>query len=372
MGAREAPQGPDAGLQGPAFGPAQGPIPASGPSASRGVGAIGTMGAALPSLAGQILPSPFFLAPVAGYSDAAFRSICYELGAGICYTEMVSAEALVRNNRKTEVLMERSEAETRYAIQLFGANPDSLARAAERASRLNPLAIDLNCGCPVPKIVKSGAGSALLRNPKLLGGIVKAMAGASPVPVTVKIRKGWDEASVNYRETAMAAVEAGATAVTLHGRTRAQGYSGSADWAAIADLAALLASAGIPVFGSGDAFDAESSLKMLLTTGVRGVMIARGAMGNPFVFAQAKALWLGKAYDEPTPALIAEIATRHLSRAAQFMGEDTACREFRKHFCAYSKGLPGGADLRNRAVRCSSLREFFEIIGSVTKIVLNN
>ncbi|TXT50759.1 MAG: tRNA-dihydrouridine synthase [Spirochaetes bacterium] len=322
-------------------------------------------GLGLPVLAGLTLPSPFFLAPVAGYSDAAFRSICFELGAGLCYTEMVSAEALIRNNGKTEILMERSEAETRYAIQLFGAKPESLAKAVEKAAAHKPLAIDLNCGCPVPKIVKSGAGSALLRDPKLLGTIVKAMTGASSVPVTVKIRTGWDETSINYLETAMAAVEAGASAVTLHGRTRAQGYAGKADWEAIRALAAALSPLGIPVYGSGDAFDAQSALGHLASGGVQGVMIARGAMGNPYIFAQALALWQNRPYQEPSPREIAQTASRHLRRAAAFMGEDTACREFRKHFCAYSKGLPGGSELRNRAVRCSSLAEFQAIIAAL-------
>ena len=311
-----------------------------------------------PAFAGVRLPNPFFLAPVAGYSDAAFRSVCYEMGAALCYTEMVSSEALTRNHPKTKQLLERFEAEERYAIQLFGANPEVLGRAAAAVSAFKPLLIDLNCGCPVPKIVRTGAGSSLLKSPKLIGEIVAAMRSETDIPVTVKIRKGWDEDSVNFLETAAAAVEAGAVAVTLHGRTRAQGYGGVADWAAIAALASALAPAGVPVFGSGDVFSAAAALRMLTETGCAGVMIARGAMGSPFIFAEVAALWEGKPIPAFSDAEVAAVAVKHLERSVRFLGEKTACIEFRKHFCAYSKGRPRGAALRERAVRCSTVAEF--------------
>lgn len=312
-----------------------------------------------PAIAGVSLQSPFFLAPVAGYSDAAFRSVCYEAGAALCYTEMVSSEALVRNHPKTKLLLERSPAETSYAIQLFGSKPEVLARAAGMAAVWKPLIIDLNCGCPVPKIVKAGSGSALMKDPELVRAIVSAMRNASDIPVTVKIRKGWDESSVNYIETAEAAVSGGAAAVTLHGRTRAQGYAGKADWEAIRLLASRL---DVPVFGSGDVYDAKSALRMLDETGCEGVMIARGAMGDPFVFSRAKALWEGKPAPAFTNADVARVARTHLERAIFFFGEKTACIEFRKQFCAYSKGLPGGAPLRERAVRCSTMEEFDAVL----------
>jgi len=316
-----------------------------------------------PALAGFPLRGPFFLAPVAGYSDAAFRSVCYELGAALCYTEMVSSEALTRDHPKTKLLLERSEAEDRYAVQLFGAKPEVLARAAAIVSAHKPLVIDLNCGCPVPKIVRTGAGSSLLKDPSHIHAIVKAMREATDIPVTVKIRKGWDEASVNFIETASAAVEAGASAVTLHGRTKAQAYAGKADWASIAALVSALSPAGIPVFGSGDVFSAKAAVAMLAETGCSGVMIARGAMGNPFIFAEAAALRDGREIPPYSNAEIAGYARKHLERSIRFLGEKSACIEFRKHFCAYSKGRPGGAALRGRAVHCSTMAEYEVLLG---------
>ncbi len=314
-----------------------------------------------PAFAGVRLPNPFFLAPVAGYSDAAFRSVCFEMGAALCYTEMVSAEALTRNHPKTKLLLDHSDSEERYAIQLFGAKPEVLARAAALASAYAPLIIDLNCGCPVPKIVRAGAGSSLLKNPKLIGEIVAAMRSETDIPITVKIRKGWDENSVNFLETADAAVRAGAAAVTLHGRTRAQGYGGKADWASIATLVAAIRPSGVPVFGSGDVFGARAALRMLAETDCAGVMVARGAMGNPFIFAELAALWEGKPIPAFSDAEVAALAARHLERSVNFLGEKTACVEFRKQFCAYSKGRPQGAALRERAVHCSTVAEFREV-----------
>lgn len=312
-----------------------------------------------PAVAGVVLQSPFFLAPVAGYSDAAFRSVCYEQGAALCYTEMVSSEALIRNHPKTRFLLARTEVEDRYAIQLFGSKPEVLARAAAIVADYRPLVIDLNCGCPVPKIVRTGAGSSLLKDPNLIHAIVKAMAEATDIPVTVKIRKGWDEGSVNFLETAQAAVEAGAVAVTLHGRTRTQGYSGKADWGSIATLASVL---DVPVFGSGDVFSAAAAIRMLSETSCSGVMIARGAMGNPFVFAEAQALWEGREAPVFSDAQVARIAKKHLELAVRFLGEKTACIEFRKQFCAYTKGRPRGAALRERAVHCSTVAEFAAVL----------
>ncbi len=315
-----------------------------------------------PALAGAFLRSPFFLAPVAGYSDAAFRSLCFEQGAALCYTEMVSSEALVRGHPKTRILLERDPVESIFSIQLFGSKPDVLARAVTMVAGDAPLVIDLNCGCPVPKIVRTGAGSSLLKNPGLIRDIVTAMRSASDIPITVKIRKGWDDDSINYLETADAAVQGGAIAVTLHGRTRAQGYSGKADWKAIADLTAAMAPRGIQVFGSGDAFSAASAMALLESTKCAGVMIARGAMGNPFIFADVDALWRGLPLPLRSDAEIAAVAMTHLERSVRFMGEKLACLEFRKHFCAYTKGRPRGALLRENAVRCSKVGEFKEVL----------
>ncbi len=304
------------------------------------------------------LPGNLFLAPVAGYSDLAFRSVCFGLGADLCYTEMVSSEALVRGHPKTGLLMDRAPNESRYAIQLFGSKPEVLAAAAVMAAERGPALIDLNCGCPVPKIVKSGSGSALMRKPGLVAEIVGAMSaalGPGGPPVTVKIRLGWDAASVNFLEVARLAVEAGAAAVTLHARTKAQGYSGKADWPAIAALAREL---DVPVFGSGDAFSAGDAARMLRETGCDGVMIARGAMGYPFVFREAKAILAGLAPEPPTMAERVEAARAHLRLSVAALGERTACAEFRKQLCSYSKGTVGGAALRSEVVRARSEAEF--------------
>lgn len=305
-----------------------------------------------------LLPGGLFLAPVAGYSDAAFRSVCVSFGADLCYTEMVSSEALTRGHTKTGVLLARVENEVRFAVQLFGADPSVLARATALVAPLGPVLIDLNCGCPVPKIVRTGAGSALGRNPGRIRDLVRAMRDACDVPVTVKIRTGWDDGSINYREQAAAAVEGGAAAVTLHARTRAQGYSGEAAWDTIALLVRELP---VPVFGSGDVFSHRDVTEMLGRTGCAGVMIARGAIGNPFVFAEARAVLEGSAIPEFDGRMRAGTALRHLDLSIRFMGGRTACVEFRKQYCAYTKGVPGGAGLRARAVQASTREDYLPL-----------
>jgi len=310
-----------------------------------------------------LLPGNLFLAPVAGYSDAAYRSVCLAESADFCYTEMVSSEALIREHRKTATLMERAPNERIFAIQLFGSDPEVLAKAALLALEWKPFVIDLNCGCPVPKVVKTGAGSALLRDPSRLEAICRAMSRAlegSGVPLTAKIRLGWDEASVNWQVTSAAAVAGGAAAVTLHARTRAQGYAGKADWSA---LAALVAHLEVPVFGSGDVTTGPEARRMLEETGAAGVMIARGAMGNPFIFAEARAALEGGSPPRLGRQHRLEAARRHLELSAGFLGERQACLEFRKHFCAYTKGERQGASLRAEAVRATSLAEFDLLFG---------
>lgn len=307
---------------------------------------------------GVEIPGNVFLAPVAGYSDAAFRSVCFSLGADLCYTEMVSAEALTRGHPKTGLLLDRAPDETRYAIQLFGSRPDALAAAALVAAERGPAFIDLNCGCPVPKIVRSGAGSALMKSPRLIRDILAAMRaalGAGGPPLTAKIRSGWDEGSVNYREAAEAAVDGGAAAVTLHARTRAQGYAGTADWAQIADLVSRLS---VPVFGSGDVRSPGDAARMAADTGCAGVLIARAAMGDPFIFREAKAEMEGRAAPAASTGERVDAARRHLAAAARFLGERTACVEFRKQFCAYTRGAPGGAELRAAGVKAIAVEDF--------------
>jgi len=338
------------------------------------------------------IPGNLFLAPVAGYTDRAFRSICTEEGANFSFTELVSAEALYRNygrygltlpdsspssssvpppNRWFEVrvnssinLVKRGENEKLYAVQLFGGESESIYKAASLLAPLKPDAVDINAGCPVPKVVKNNAGSALMKNPTNLGKIVEAAVRASRehlngIPVTIKIRSGWDSKSINYAECARIAVEAGASMISLHPRTRAQNYSGKSDWTHIADLVTRLA---VPVCGSGDLYTPEDAKNMLQETGCAAVMFARGAMGNPFIFSAARSFLETGEWESASFFARINAAMRHLEMLAADIGERTACLEMRKQFCAYTKGITGGAALRDKAVHASSIAEYKQII----------
>ncbi len=312
------------------------------------------------------LSGNIFLAPVAGYSDRSFRSICVEHGAAFTYTEMVSAEALVRNNLKTEILMRRAENETAYAVQVFGGEPETVADGAKIIlEKTNCECIDINCGCPVPKIIKTGAGSALTRDPERLYNVVKAVVQiAGDIPVTVKIRSGWDENHITWKEAALAALDAGVSAITMHARTRAQGYEGKSDWSKIKELTALAAGK-IPIFGSGDLFTPEDAERMLSETGCDGVMFARGAMGNPFIFDKTiQLLTTGKYDDIPVQKRI-ETGFRELLNLSNDIGEKSACLEMRKRFCAYSKGINGGAAIREKIVKAQTISDYKELFNSV-------
>lgn len=318
------------------------------------------------------LKGNIFLAPVAGYSDVAFRSVCVENGACFTYTEMVSAEALVRNNQKTLTLMRRAFNETAYAVQIFGGEPDVMARAARIViENVGCEVIDINCGCPVPKIVRTGAGAALTRDPDRLHKVVSAVVGAcggSPasggIPVTVKIRSGWEQKQITWREAAQAALDAGASAITIHPRTRAQGYEGHSDWDIMAALVEEV-SGRVPVFGSGDLFKPDDARRMLEHTKVDGVMFARGAMGNPFIFRDTTSLLTTGKY-EPVPAR-ERIKTgfMELERLAGETSENHACLEMRKRFSAYSKGIENGAALRARIVHAATIQDYRDIFSSV-------
>jgi len=316
------------------------------------------------------LPGNIFLAPVAGYTDRIFRSICSDYGADFSCTELASAEALVRGGRATLDLVRRGESEKRYAVQLFGHDPETMYRAALALAPFHPEAVDINCGCPVPKVVKTGAGSALMKDPALLGRIVEAVVKAAGealggAPVTIKMRSGWDSRSLNYRECALIAAEAGASMVTLHPRTRSQGYGGKSDWSHIADLVSRLH---IPVTGSGDLYSPEDAGRMLGETGCAAVMFARGAEGNPFIFPATRSFlstgaWQPVAFEERIA-----VAFRHLTLLAADIGEKAACKEMRKQFCAYTKGPPGkkgepgSASLRNRLVFAETIEDFRSIL----------
>jgi nifR3 family TIM-barrel protein len=336
---------------------------------------------------------------VAGYTDRAFRSICAEAGADLCFTELVSAEALVRNpahyglspNPKADPemscpktyggtlsetvhpLLARGKSEKYYAIQLFGAEPDTLGRACRLLAPLEPDLVDLNAGCPVPKVVKNGAGSALMRDPLRLGKALEAMvrAGAEKpggVPVSVKMRSGWDASSKNYAECARIAVESGAAMVSLHPRTRSQMYGGKSDWSCIADLVTRLP---VPVAGSGDLYGPEDAKRMLEETGCAALMFARGAMGNPFIFSATKSLLMQGSWNPPDTENRLKAGLAHLQMLAEDIGEKTACLEMRKQFCAYTKGvmgLPGvagGARLRERLVHAETIAQYREIISQI-------
>ncbi|MCL2180257.1 MAG: tRNA dihydrouridine synthase DusB [Treponema sp.] len=339
------------------------------------------------------LPGNLFLAPVAGYTDRAFRSICAEEGACFSFTELVSAEALYRNYGRYGLdvnesslntaanLVRRGASEKRYAVQLFGAQSESIYKAASLLAPLYPDAVDINAGCPVPKVVKNGAGSALMKDPANIGRIVEAAVRASRdclggVPVTVKIRSGWDSASLNYAECARIAVEAGAQMISLHPRTRAQHYGGRSDWSHIADLVTRI---NVPVTGSGDLYTPHDAKRMLLETGCAAVMFARGAMGNPFIFSETRSLLEADADScaESSAEFCANgmpgavhvsfsarmaAALRHLEMLAADIGERAACLEMRKQFCAYTKGIPGGAALRDKAVHAQTIEEYRQIV----------
>ncbi len=304
------------------------------------------------------LKGNLFLAPIAGYSDAAFRTICIRFGASLVFTEMISCEALARGNSKTLDLLKRGEEEIFWGIQLFSGNIDSLARSIGVVNRYNPTIIDLNCGCSVPKVVKTGAGAALLKQPGKLYKMLKTMKNETEIPISIKIRSGWDSDSINYLEIGKLAEEAGLAMITLHPRTRTQGFSGKADWEHIRKLKEVIS---IPVVGSGDLFSAEDIRKMFALTKCDAAMIARGAFGNPFIFREyiqtQNGISIPTTFEEKL-----EVALEHLKLAILFKGEKLACKDMRKHIVAYSKGMPESASFRNKIIRAESFKEYEQII----------
>ena len=284
------------------------------------------------------------LAPMAGVCDAPFRRICKEMGCGLVYTEMISAMALVYDNRRTLEMIRIFDDERPVAVQLFGSDPDVMARAAATVEQLGADILDINMGCPAPKIVRSGEGAALMCRPGLAWEIVRAVRAACTVPVTVKIRKGWDEETANAVEFAMGCVEAGADAVAVHGRTRAEGYSGAADWSVIARVAQAVP---VPVLGNGDVDSPEAATRMLDETGCAAVMVGRGALGNPWIFRRALSyLSTGQLLPEPEPCERIAMAMRHLSDVAAFKGDEAAASQMRKHLAWHVRGLRGAARVR--------------------------
>ena len=287
-----------------------------------------------------------FLGPMAGVTDLPFRLLCKEKGADLVYTEMVSAKGVQYNNKNTEGLLRIAEEERPAALQLFGADPDILRETARRLEHRNFDILDINMGCPVPKVVNNGEGSALMKNPELIGEIVRKLVEGYSKPVTVKIRKGFQEDSNNAVEIARIAEANGAAAIAVHARTREQYYSGKADWEVIRSVKEAVS---VPVIGSGDVFTVQDAKRMIDRTGCDAIMLARGTRGNPWIFSQIKAyLKDGTILPKPEFREVHEMILRHGALSVEYKGEFIGIREMRKHVAWYTTGYPGSARFRSR------------------------
>lgn len=305
------------------------------------------------------------LAPMAGVTDRAFRMIAKDYGAGLAFTEMISDQGLVYNQKKTVELADITGELKPVAVQIFGSEVEPMAEAARRVEQSGADIIDINMGCPTPKIVRNGEGAALMLDLPQARQIIRAVVRAVKVPVTIKMRRGWDDGHLNYLDLGRIAEEEGAQAVTLHGRTREQFYSGTADWDSIRKLKEVLT---IPVIGNGDIWTAGDALKMIDHTGCDAVMIARGAMGNPFIFREAiELVENGRKTDIPSMDEKIQTAIKHLDLVCQFKGEYVGIREMRKHFSWYIKGIHGAARLREKINQAITREQMEEILSSLKR-----
>ena len=309
------------------------------------------------------LENRYILGPMAGVTDLPFRLLCKEQGAGLLCMEMVSAKAIYYNNRNTESLLEIHPDETPVSLQLFGSDPKIMSEMAKRIEERPFAILDVNMGCPVPKVVRNGEGSALMKEPKLVYEIVSALVKAIDKPVTVKIRKGFDDDHVNAVEIAKIVEEAGAAAVAVHGRTREQYYSGKADWDIIRQVKETVS---IPVIGNGDVTSPQKADELVRRTGCDGIMIARGAEGNPWIFSEM-IRWeeTGELPPRPDKDEIREMMLKHARLQLEYKGEFCGIREMRKHVAWYTKGLKGAARLREKVNAVESLEELENLLTSL-------
>ena len=306
------------------------------------------------------LENPFLLAPLAGITDAPTRKICREMGAALVYSEMVSGKGLYYKDKKTDQLLHIDEDEKPVAFQVFGSEPDILAYTARELDSRDNAILDINMGCPVPKIVKNGEGSALLKRVDLIYDLICAMVKNTSKPVTAKIRIGFDEKSLNAVEVAKAIEAGGASAVAVHGRTREQYYSGHADWSHIADVKQAV---NIPVIGNGDVVDGASAMRMFEETDCDFIMVGRGALGNPWIFREMNAAWKGEELPaKPTTADKKEMMKRHFCDMIALKGEYVAVREMRKHVGWYLKGVHGSAAFRGKVNQIDDVQELIAAI----------
>ena len=306
------------------------------------------------------LENDLILGPMAGVTDLPFRLLCKEQGAGLLCMEMVSAKGIMYNNKNTKFLLTIDERERPVSLQLFGSDADIISEQAKRIEELPFDILDINMGCPVPKIVNNGDGSALMKNPLLAGEIIEKTARAIQQPVTVKIRKGFDEEHINAVEMAHIAQESGAAAIAVHGRTREQYYSGKADWEIIRKVKEAVK---IPVIGNGDVWTPQDAIDMRKQTGCDGVMIGRGAQGNPWIFKQILHYeQTGELLEKPSPQEVTEMILRHAKMQMEFKGEYTGMREIRKHAAWYTAGYKNSAKLRGKINETETYEELKELL----------